>query len=136
MEHRPGWVQARRGTAGWPVTPGARGTAPSGPLTEESRTHLTAHQLRRAEQCRPGPAGPREPPDPDVSRPGMQGMSDTHGDSAGKACALRRLLITCVITNRSDTMPHRALNVNTPGQSVDLFLVADVSCGGSPGPFP
>jgi hypothetical protein len=34
-----------------------------------------------------------------------------------------------VITDRSDTMPHRALNVNAPGQSVDLFFVAGRSAG-------
>src|SRR5689334_19507289 len=38
-----------------------------------------------------------------------------------KPCAFRSLLTTHVVTFRSDTMPYRALNMNTPGQSVDLF---------------
>src|SRR5260370_1073292 len=56
----------------------------------------------------------------------MLSTSVTHGNSSRNPCVFRPLPITSVITHRGHTMPHRAMNVNTPGQSVDLFLIAGV----------
>src|SRR6266478_7239988 len=64
---------------------------------------------------------PEEPPDPDVC--------DAHRDltrwrrqirTVTAAEALR--ILPLLITHRSHTISHRALKVNTPGQSDDHFL--------------